>query len=434
MFKAVIVGRPNVGKSTLFNRFVGRRKAIIHESPGTTRDRNEHEIVWRDKKFIITDTAGWSDQEFDFSKEMAQQLDIALNQADIVLFVTDAQSGIHPLDEQIADHIRRKKCNVLLVANKVDDNSQEAKGYEFYGLGFDDIIFISAAHGRAINDLLDKIWKRLKYDRRDKVKKEALKIAIVGRPNVGKSSFINAVLKEERTIVSGKAGTTRDALHIETQVDGKDYVLIDTAGIHRGSKPKDDMQYLSTLCASRAIDDCDVAVLTVDAEQGVSETDAKIARMIVEAGRAVIIAVNKWDLVEDKEDAAKYFDTELKRRMKFMDWADIVFISAKTGQRINKIFERAQDVYKQFCLEVDPARLNEVIGKAISDKPFIWSGKVLKLREWAQIGSKPPLFMFGVNNIKLVHFSYERFLENRLRDAFGFKGSPIVLKFRKQKN
>lgn len=434
MFKAVIVGRPNVGKSTLFNRFVGRRKAIMHHIPGTTRDRNEHEIIWRDKKFIVVDTAGWSSDERDFSKEMAWQLDKAIGDADIVLFLTDAQSGIHPLDEQIADHIRRRKSDVILVANKVDAQSEEAKGYEFYNLGFDDIIFISASHGRAINDLLDKIWTRLKYDRRDKVKKEALKIAIVGKPNVGKSSFINAVLKEDRTIVSDKAGTTRDALHIETKVDGKDYVLIDTAGIHRGSKPKDDMQYLSTLCASRAIEDCDVAVLTIDASLGITETDAKIALMIVEAGKSALIAVNKWDLVEEKEDAAKYFDLEFERRMKFMSWADILFISAKTGQRINKVFERAQGVYEQFCLQVDPTRLNEVINRAISDKPFIWNGKVLKVKEWAQIGSKPPMFMFGVNNIKLVHFSYERFLENRLRDAFGFRGTPIVLKFRKYKN
>ncbi|MCL2485126.1 MAG: ribosome biogenesis GTPase Der [Endomicrobia bacterium] len=428
--KVAIVGRPNVGKSTLFNRFIGRKKAIIHEMPGTTRDRNDYEVNWKDKKFIVTDTAGWSSDVSVFSEEMAKQLDIAVDQADIIVLVVDGKTGIHPLDVQIAQQIRQSRKKTILVVNKIDTQAEEAKGYEFYKLGFDDVLFISANHGRCMNELLDKVWSNIKYDRRTKNTEELLKIILVGKPNVGKSSFVNAAAKEERSIVHDVPGTTRDSLSVHVNFNDKEYILTDTAGLHRGSKTKDDMEYLSTLSTSYAIEDADVAVLVADASQGIGETEVKIARLLIEKRKPIIVAVNKWDLVEDKEEAAKYFTEQLRERIKFMSWADIIFISAKTGQRLERIFAEAEIIYKQYTREISQEELNEVVREAVARKPMVRKGKVLKFKEYAQVASKPPVFIFSVNDLELVHFSYERFMENCFRDKFGFKGTPIVLKFR----
>jgi len=429
--KVVIAGRPNVGKSTLFNRLIGRKKAIIHETPGTTRDRNDYEVSWKDKKFIVTDTAGWSKDVFVFSVDMSRQLDIAIEQSDIVLFVVDGKMGIHPADLQIAQQIRLSKKKTILVVNKIDTQAEEIKGYEFYELGFDDIVFVSANHGRSIHDLLDKIWDNIKYDRRTKKTQELLKIILVGKPNVGKSSFINSVTKEERSIVHDIPGTTRDSLTAHIYVNNREYIIIDTAGLHRGSKTKDDMEYLSTLSTNYAIEDADIAVLVADASQGIGETEVKIARLLMEKNKPVIVAVNKWDLIEEKEEAAKYFEEELRERIKFMSWADIIFISAKTGQRLERIFQEAEIVFKQYTKQLTQEELNEVVRDALARKPYTSKGKTLKLKEYSQVAVKPPVFIFSVNDMDLVHFSYERFLENCLRDKFGFRGTPIVLKFRK---
>lgn len=428
--KVAIVGRPNVGKSTLFNRFIGRKKAIIHETPGTTRDRNDYEVSWKDKKFIVTDTAGWSSDVSVFSKEMAKQLDMAVDLADIVLFVVDGKTGIHPLDKQIAQQIRLSKKYTILVVNKIDTQAEEAKGYEFYELGFNDVVFVSANHGRSINDLLDMVWDNIKYDRKTKKTDEILKIILVGKPNVGKSSFVNAAAKEERSIVHDVPGTTRDSLTVHIKMNDKEYILIDTAGLHRGNKIKDDMEYLSTLSTSYAIEDADVAVLVADASQGIGETEVKVARILLEKRKPVIIAVNKWDLIEEKEDAAKYFEEQLRERLKFMSWADIIFISAKTGQRLDRVFKEAELVYKQYSKEIPVEEFNDLVREAISKKPYIRKGKTLKIKDFAQVASKPPVFIFSVNDLELVHFSYERYLENSLRARFGFYGTPIVLKFR----
>jgi GTP-binding protein len=429
--RVAVVGRPNVGKSTLFNRFIGRKKAIIHETPGTTRDRNDYEVVWKDKKFIVSDTAGWSSDVSVFSKDMARQLACAVSKADIILFVVDGKAGLNPLDFQIAKQIRETRKTTFLVVNKIDTQAEEPKGYEFYELGFSDAVFISANHGRSINDLLDKIWSEIKYDRKQKEQKELLKIILVGKPNVGKSSFINAAAKEERSIVHDVPGTTRDSLCVNVQIDGKEYILIDTAGLHRASKTKDDMEYLSTLSTDYAIEDADAAVLTVDASQGIGETEVKIARLLIEKRKPVIVAVNKWDLMEEKEEAAKYFEQELRERIKFMSWADIVFISAKTGQRLEKIFTEAENAYREYSKEIPQEDLNALVRDALARKTYTSKGKTLKIKEFAQVASKPPTFIFSVNDLDLVHFSYERFLENCLRRRFGFYGSPIVLKFRK---
>jgi GTP-binding protein len=428
--KIAIVGRPNVGKSALFNRLIGRKKAIVHETPGTTRDRNDHEISWRDKSFIITDTAGWSTDISMFSKDMSHQLDIAIEKSDVVLFVVDGKTGIHPTDVQIAQQIRLKRKKTIVVVNKIDTQAEEIKGYEFYELGFGDAVFVSASHGRSVHDLLDKIWENIKYDRKAKTLWKTLKIILVGKPNVGKSSFINTVAKEEISIVHDIPGTTRDSLTACVQSNGKEYILMDTAGLHRGSKPKNDMEYLSSLSTNYSIEDADIAVLIADASQGIGETEVKIARLLLEKKKPIIVAVNKWDLIEEKEEAVKYFMEQLRERIKFMNWADIIFISAKTGQRLDKIFQEAELVFKQYSKELTKEELNEVISDALARKPYTRKGKTLKIKEYAQIASKPPVFIFSVNDTDLVHFSYERFLENCLRAKFGFHGTPIVLKFR----
>jgi len=429
--KVAIVGRPNVGKSTLFNRFIGKRKSIVYRKSGTTRDRNDYEIFWKDKKFIVTDTAGWSKDVSLLSENISRQIDIAVEKANIILFVVDGKTGVHPLDFQIARRIRLSQKKMILVVNKIDAQAEEVKGYEFYELGFDNIVFVSANHGRGIHDLLNKIWENVKYDRRTKKIEEILKIVIVGKPNVGKSSFVNAVAKEERIIVHDVPGTTRDSLSVHVQVENKDYILVDTAGLHRGSKIREDMEYLSSLSTNCAIEDADVAVLVADASQGIGETEIKIARLLLEKRKPVVIAVNKWDLLEEKEEAAKYFVGQIKRRMKFMNWADIIFISAETGQRLNRVFEESEAVFGQYSKKLEQDELNSVIRDVVAKKPYVSRGKTLKLREYAQVSSKPPVFIFSVNDVALVHFSYKRFLENCLRDRFGFCGSPIILKFRK---
>jgi GTP-binding protein len=429
--KVVIVGRPNVGKSALFNRLIGKKKAIIHSMPGTTRDRNDYEVSWKDKKFIVTDTAGWSTDGSVFSSEMSFQLDIAIDKADIILFVVDGKIGLHPMDKQIAQQVRLSRKTAILVVNKIDTQAEEIKGYEFYSLGFENIVFVSASHGRSTHDLLDKIWENIKYDRKVKKKEELLKIILVGKPNVGKSSFVNAVTKEERSIVHNVPGTTRDSLSAHVNIDNKEYIVIDTAGLHRGSKMKDDMEYLSTLSTSYAIDDADVAVLVVDALQGVGDTETKIARLLCEKGKPVIVAVNKWDLIEKKEETIKYFTDQLRERIKFMSWVSIIFISAKTGQRLNRVFQEAELVFKQYSRQLTQGEFNEAVRDATTRKPYVSKGKTLKLKEYAQVSIKPPVFIFSVNDVKLIHFSYQRYLENCLRTKFGFNGTPIILKFRK---
>jgi GTP-binding protein len=428
--KVAIVGRPNVGKSALFNRLIGRKKAIIHETPGTTRDRNDHGVSWRNKSFIVTDTAGWSADISVFSNDMSRQLDIAVEKSDVVLFVVDGKTGVCSTDVKIAQQIRLKRKKTIIVVNKIDTQAEEIKGYEFYELGFDDIVFVSANHGRNVHDLLDKIWENIKYDRNVKDHRETLKIILVGKPNVGKSSFINATAKEERSIVHDVPGTTRDSLTTCIQSNGKEYILMDTAGLHRGSKTKDDMEYLSNLSTNYAIEDADVAVLIADASQGIGETEIKIARLLLEKKKPVFITVNKWDLIEEKEEAAKYFTEQLRERIKFMSWVDIIFISAKTGQRLDRIFQEAELVFKQYSKELTKEELNEVIRAALARKSYTSKGRTLKIKEYAQVASKPPVFIFSVNGTGLVHFSYKRFLENCLRARFGFHGTPIVLKFR----
>jgi len=428
--KVAIVGRPNVGKSTLFNRVIGKKKAIVHKTSGTTRDRNDYEIFWRDKKFIVTDTAGWSRDISLFSKDISRQINAAVSKSNILLFVVDGKAGVHPVDFSIARQMRLVSKKTILVVNKIDTQSDEIKGYEFYKLGFDDVIFISANHGRNIHSLLDKICKNVEYEREIDIK-EVLKIVIVGKPNVGKSSFINAVAGEERSIVSDIPGTTKDSLMSHVYVEGKEYILVDTAGVRRDSKVKDDMEYLSFLSASYAIENSDVAVLIADASQGIGETEVKIARLLFEKKKPLILAVNKWDLIEKKGELAKCFVRQLRKKIKFMSWVDIVFVSAKICQRLERVFQEAEVVFREYSKKLAREEINEVVRDIVAKKLYMRRGKTLKIKGCVQAASKPPVFVFSVNDAKLVHFSYERFIENCLRDKFGFRGTPLVLKFKK---
>jgi len=428
--KIAIVGRPNVGKSTLFNRFIGRKKAIIHDTPGTTRDRNDFAIKWKDKNFIVTDTAGWSSNVSEFSHAMSQQLDMAVQSSDIILFVVDGKEGIHPFDPIIAKSVRASQKPVILVINKIDTFAEEVKVYEFYKLGFDLVIPVSSTHGRNMVELLESICGLIGDSDTEEVQEEVLKIIFVGKPNVGKSSLVNAIVKEERCIVHNTPGTTRDSLTVHATYNDTDYLLIDTAGLHRGNKTKDDMEYLSNLSTNYALDEADIAVLVADASQGIGETEAKIAGIIIEKKKPCIIAVNKWDLIEDKEEKVKLFQNQLEEKLKFLNWADIVFISAKTGQRIDRIFRLAPLIYKEYSKLVTQEELNDVIRHAVAKTPYTRKGKILKIKEAEQLISKPPTFRFSVNDLELLHFSYRRYLENSLRERFSFKGTPIILKFR----
>ncbi|MGE4384722.1 MAG: ribosome biogenesis GTPase Der [Endomicrobiaceae bacterium] len=428
--KIAIVGRPNVGKSTLFNRFIGRKKAIIHNIPGTTRDRNDFAIKWKDKNFIVTDTAGWSSNVSEFSHAMSQQLDMAVNSSDIILFVVDGKEGIHPFDPIIAKSVRASMKPVILVINKIDTFAEEVKVYEFYKLGFDLLIPVSSTHGRNMVELLESICGLIGDDNTEEQNEEVLKIIFVGKPNVGKSSLVNAIVHEERCIVHNTPGTTRDSLTVHATYNDTDYLLIDTAGLHRGNKTKDDMEYLSNLSTNYALDEADIAVLVADASQGIGETEAKIAGMIIEKKKPCIIAVNKWDLIEDKEEKVRLFQNQLEEKLKFLNWADIIFISAKTGQRIDRIFRLAPLIYKEYSRLVTQEELNDVIRHAVAKTPYTRKGKILKIKEAEQLISKPPTFRFSVNDLELLHFSYRRYIENNLRERFSFKGTPIVLKFR----
>jgi GTP-binding protein len=428
--KIVLVGRPNVGKSTLFNRFVGKKKAIVYKIPGTTRDRNDCEVLWKSEKFVITDTAGWGTGVSLLSKHMFHQLSVAIEKAKLVLFVVDGKVGMHPMDAQIASYVRHIQKKTILVVNKIDTQLDEVKGYDFCKLGFSDMIFVSASHRRNINDLLDKILSNTKCDIKAKEVRKILKIVLVGKPNVGKSSLVNAVAKEERSIIDNIPGTTRDSITVQVFSNDTEYTLVDTAGYSLGSSLKDDMRYLSTLSTNYAIEDSDVVVLVVDALQGIGETEAKIARILVDKNKPIVIAVNKCDLIEEREKYAKCFEEQLIEKLKFMRWAGVVFISAKTGQRLGRVLQQSEFVFEHYSKELTYKELSDTVAYAFSRKLYTSKGKTLRFKKYAQVASKPPVFVFSINSAEPVHFSYRRFLENCFREKFNFCGTPIVLKFK----
>lgn len=424
-----VVGRPNVGKSTLFNALAGEKIAIVKDTPGITRDRIYTDVTWLDHAFTLIDTGGIEPDSSDvILSQMREQAQIAIDTADVILFIVDVKQGLVDSDMKVADMLRKSRKPVLLVVNKVDDfNKFLMDTYEFYNLGIGDPIPISAANRLGIGDMLDLVVEhfddeKLVEDEED----DRPKIAIVGKPNVGKSSLINKLIGENRVIVSDIAGTTRDAIDTPVKFNGREYVFIDTAGLRRKNKIKEDLEHYMIIRTVSAVERADVVVLVIDANEGVTEQDAKIAGIAHERGKGFIVAVNKWDLVEKNDKTIYRFTEKVRSTLSFMPYAEMLFISAKTGQRIGKLYETIDAVIENCSLRVATGVLNEIMSEAVAmQQPPSDKGKRLRLYYITQVSVKPPTFVIFVNDKQLMHFSYTRYIENQIRNAFGFKGTPL---------
>lgn len=424
-----VVGRPNVGKSTLFNALAGEKIAIVKDTPGITRDRIYTDVTWLDHAFTLIDTGGIEPDSSDvILSQMREQAQIAIDTADVILFIVDVKQGLVDSDMKVADMLRKSRKPVLLVVNKVDDfNKFLMDTYEFYNLGIGDPIPISAANRLGIGDMLDLVVEhfddeKLVEDEED----DRPKIAIVGKPNVGKSSLINKLIGENRVIVSDIAGTTRDAIDTPVKFNGREYVFIDTAGLRRKNKIKEDLEHYMIIRTVSAVERADVVVLVIDANEGVTEQDAKIAGIAHERGKGFIVAVNKWDLVEKNDKTIYRFTEKVRSALSFMPYAEMLFISAKTGQRIGKLYETIDAVIENCSLRVATGVLNEIMSEAVAmQQPPSDKGKRLRLYYITQVSVKPPTFVIFVNDKQLMHFSYTRYIENQIRNAFGFKGTPL---------
>ncbi|MBL8125601.1 MAG: ribosome biogenesis GTPase Der [Pyrinomonadaceae bacterium] len=436
-----IIGRPNVGKSTLFNRLTGSRKSIVGDEPGITRDRIYGDVEWKSKKFELVDTGGIvPDDEAIIPANIFKQASFAIDSAQAIVWVVDARAGVTPLDEEISMFLRNIGKPVFIAANKSESRKVEEEAAEFYKFGFG-LTPLSAEHGTSVGDLLDEVFSVLEFDEdAEEEEHEEIRLAIIGRPNVGKSSLLNKILGEERVIVSPIAGTTRDAIDTELTVDGQKFQIIDTAGIRRKGKTTEMAEKLSVVMAKKALERADVAILVIDAEEGVTALDANIGGYAVDSGCSVIIVVNKWDALEEKETNTVYeFERDLRRQMKFLDWAPMVTISALSGQRVSKILPLVVQANDARNLRIPTSQLNKFFEESISQPkggtaPAPVKGGVsrLKVQYITQGGMRPPLFiLFTSGGIKAgLHFSYMRYIENRLRDAFGFFATPIRLKER----
>ncbi len=430
-----IVGRPNVGKSTLFNMLAGERISIVKDTPGVTRDRIYADVSWLNYNFTIVDTGGIEPDSSDkMLKHMRQQAEIAIELADIVIFITDVRQGLVDADFKVAQMLRKAKKEVVLVVNKVDSfEKYQADVYEFYNLGIGDPMAISAANRLGVGDMLDEVIKHFPENAEDE-EDERPRVAIIGKPNVGKSSIINKLLGEDRVIVSDIAGTTRDAVDTTVKRNGKEYVFIDTAGLRRKSKVSEEIERYSIIRTVSAVERCDVAVLVIDAVEGVTEQDAKIAGIAHDRGRGMIIVVNKWDAVEKDNNSVKEYTEKIRRTLSFMPYAEIIFVSALTGQRLNKLFEVIEVVIENHSLRISTGVLNDILTEAVAlQQPPTDKGRRLKIFYMTEIKVKPPTFVIFVNSKKLMHYSYTRYLENRLRDAFGFSGTPLKFIIRERK-
>ena len=431
-----IIGKPNVGKSTFFNYLIGERKSIVEDTPGVTRDRIYGETEWKNKKFTLIDTGGIEEKSDDtISNQMRLQAEIAIDLADVVLFMTDITTGVTSIDYDIATMLRKAKKEVILVCNKVDDFAKyENDLYEFYNLGLGEPHGLSSANARGIGDILDIVYEKLPNSDEDD-DDEKIKVAVIGKPNVGKSSLINKILGENRLIVSDIAGTTRDAIDTEFENEHGKYVLIDTAGLRRHSKIDENIEKYSVIRTTMAIERADVCLLLIDATEGVTAQDATIAGEAHEAGKAVIIVVNKWDLYEKENGTLENYTKDVYNKLAYLQYAPILFISAKTGQRVNKLFELINEVSNFNSLRVSTSALNDVLNEAIAMvQPPSDKGRRLKILYMTQIGVKPPTFAIFVNSKKLFHFSYERYIVNKLRQEFGFKGTPIRMFVRERED
>lgn len=427
-----IVGRPNVGKSTLFNKLVGKKISIIEDTPGVTRDRIYGEVNYRGYNFNLIDTGGIDVSKELFNNEIKVQVEIGVIEAEKIIFVVDAKEGLTANDLEVRDLLRKSGKEVIVAINKVDNKEAEKHLYDFYELGFDKYIEISGEHNKGIADLLDEIV--IDFKQKEKEETDITKICVIGRPNVGKSSLVNALLNEERVIVSNVAGTTRDAIDIDFKYDKEDYILIDTAGMRKKGKVFEAIEKYSLLRSMRAIDRADICLLVINREEGIIEHDKHIAGYAIEKGKGIIIVVNKWDTVEEKDKDIKNFTKELREEFKFIPYAPIVFLSALTKKRIHTLMPEVKKVKQNIIKEIKTSTLNNIIQEAYQLNPApSYKGKRLKIYYVYQTGTKPPKFTFNVNDKGLVHFSYERYIENKIRENFDFEGTPIQIQF-KNKN
>lgn len=431
-----IVGRPNVGKSTLFNVIAGDSIAIVKDTPGVTRDRIYADCSWLNYNFTLIDTGGIEPDSSDvILSQMRDQAQIAIDTADAIIFLVDVRQGLTDADGKVADMLRRSQKPVVLCVNKVDSfKKMEADVYEFYNLGIGDPIPVSASNHQGVGDLLEAVSNHFKKDGSESDDDDRPRIAIVGRPNVGKSSIVNRLVGEKRVIVSDIAGTTRDAIDTPLKRNGREYILIDTAGLRRKSKIHEDLERYSIIRTVTAVERADVVVMVIDAAEGVAEQDAKIAGIAHERGKGVIIAVNKWDAVE-KDDKTIYKMTEkIKQTLAYMPYAEFVFISAKTGQRLDKLFELIDMIIENQSMRIATGVLNEILAEAVAmQQPPSDKGRRLKIFYMTQISVKPPTFVVFVNDKKLMHYSYTRYIENQIRNAFGFRGTPLRFIIRERK-
>ena len=431
-----VVGRPNVGKSTLFNALAGERISIVKDTPGVTRDRIYADVNWLDYHFTMIDTGGIEPDSRDvILSQMREQAEIAIATADVIIFLTDVRQGLQDSDSKVADMLRRSGKPVVLVVNKVDSFEKFMPDvYEFYNLGIGDPFPISAASMLGLGDMLDEVVKHFPDYAKDEEEDERPKVAIIGKPNVGKSSLINKLAQEDRVIVSDIAGTTRDAIDTDITYDGKEYVFIDTAGLRRKNKIKEEIERYSIIRAVTAVERADVCIIVIDATEGVTEQDAKIAGIAHERGKGIIIAVNKWDAIEKDNNSVKKYTNEIRKVLSFLPYAEIVFVSAKTGQRLPKLFDTLEVVIQNHSLRIATGVLNDILAEAVAmQQPPSDKGKRLRIYYTTQVAVKPPTFVIFVNDKELMHFSYTRYLENRIRETFGFRGTALKFIIRERK-
>ena len=431
-----IVGRPNVGKSTLFNALAGEMISIVKDTPGVTRDRIYADVTWLDKEFTMIDTGGIEPDSKDIIlSQMREQAQIAIDTADVIIFITDVKQGLVDADSKVADMLRRSGKPVVLVVNKVDNfDKYMADVYEFYNLGIGDPVPISAASRLGLGDMLDIVAENFPEGSAQAEDDDRPRVAIVGKPNVGKSSIINKLLGENRVIVSDIAGTTRDAIDTELLHNGKEYIFIDTAGLRRKNKIKEELERYSIIRTVTAVERADVVLMVIDATEGVTEQDAKIAGIAHERGKGVIIVVNKWDAIEKNDRTMREYESDIRQVLSYMPYAEIMYVSAATGQRLNRLYDMIDMVIENQTLRIATGVLNEIMTEAVAmQQPPSDKGKRLKLYYITQVAVKPPTFVIFVNDKELMHFSYTRYLENKIREAFGFRGTSLKFFIRERK-